>query len=206
MGKHILMKLPYEYNALEPVIDARTVEIHHDKHHQTYVDNLNKALEKYPDLLDKPIEEVLSDLASVPDETVTAVRNNGGGVYNHNIYWQTLTGDKQKQKFSGKIAEAIKRDFESFEKFKELLSDCAMKRFGSGWAWLVFDKVSGELEIYSTANQDSPISQKKIPLVAIDVWEHSYYLKYQNRRKDYVEAIFRIINWDIVNELYEKAV
>ena len=197
------MKLPYAYGALEPFIDVKTVEIHHDKHHQTYVDNLNKALEKHPNLQGEKVEELLKEINSIPEDIRAVVKNNAGGVLNHNIYWEILTGNKNEQKFEGNIAKAIIKKFWSYEKFKDLLSDCAMKRFGSGWAWLVLHK--NELEIYSTANQDSPISEGKIPVIALDVWEHAYYLKYANKRADYVNAFFNVINWKRVNEMYEGA-
>ena len=197
MIKHILMKLPYAYGALEPFIDVKTVEIHHDKHHQTYVDNLNKALEKHPNLQGEKVEELLKEINSIPEDIRAVVKNNAGGVLNHNIYWEILTGNKNEQKFEGNIAKAIIKKFGSYEKFKELLSDAAMKRFGSGWAWLVLHK--NELEIYSTANQDSPISEGKIPVIALDVLEHAYYLKYANKRADYVNAFFNVINWKRVN-------
>jgi Fe-Mn family superoxide dismutase len=197
------MKLPYAYGALEPFIDVKTVEIHHDKHHQTYVDNLNKALEKHPNLQGEKVEELLKEINSIPEDIRAVVKNNAGGVLNHNIYWEILTGNKNEQKFEGNIAKAIIKKFGSYEKFKELLSDAAMKRFGSGWAWLVLHK--NELEIYSTANQDSPISEGKIPVIALDVWEHAYYLKYANKRADYVNAFFNVINWKRVNEMYEGA-
>ena len=197
-----LPKLEYAYDALEPVIDAKTMEIHHSKHHQTYTDNFNKALEGQK-VLGKSAEEILSDLNAIPEAIRVAVRNNGGGFYNHSLFWQILTGDKKKREFKGKIADAIKKDFGSYDKFKELLSDAGMKRFGSGWAWLVVNK--GKLEVYSTANQDCPLSEGKKPLLCIDVWEHSYYLKYQNKRKDYVDSIFNVFNWKKVNELYEMA-
>ena len=202
--KQELPKLEYGFNQLEPVIDAKTMEIHHDKHHQAYVDNLNKALEKYPELQKRKVEELLeNNLKIIPDDIKTAVRNHGGGHFNHSLFWQIMTPDKNKREFKGKIAEAIKKNFGSYDKFKEEMSDCAMKRFGSGWAWLVLSK--GKLEIYSTANQDSPLMEGKIPLLGIDVWEHSYYLQYQNKRADYIAAFFNIINWEKVNGLYENA-
>lgn len=197
------MKLPYAYDALEPFIDAKTMEIHHSKHHQAYVDNLNKAVAGKTDLESKKVGELLMDLNKVPEDIRIQVRNNGGGVFNHNFFWEVMTDNVKPREFTGKIAEAIKKDFGSFEKFKELFSDVAMKRFGSGWAWLVLNK--GKLEIYSTANQDSPISEGKYPLLCIDVWEHSYYLKWQNKRKDYVDSWFNIINWKKVEENYENS-
>jgi Fe-Mn family superoxide dismutase len=203
--KHELPKLSYSFDALEPEIDAKTMEIHHDKHHQAYIDNLNKALEKYPDLQGKKVEELLADnLKIVPEDIKSAVRNHGGGHVNHSLFWEIMTPDKKKREFNGKIADVIVKDFGSFDKFKELMSDAGMKRFGSGWAWLVLNK--GKLEIYSTANQDSPLMEGKIPILGIDVWEHSYYLKWNSNRKGYLDNIFNIINWKKVDELYAAAV
>jgi Fe-Mn family superoxide dismutase len=201
--KHILSALPFKYDALEPWMDAKTVEIHHDKHHQTYTDKLNLALDKYPELYKKKAEELLIDLSKVPEEIRTAVKNNGGGYVNHNFFWEILTGDKKNQKFEGKIADEIKKTFGSFDDFKAKFSDAALNRFGSGWAWLVLNK--GKLEIYSTANQDSPLSEGKIPLLTLDVWEHSYYIKYQNKRADFIAAFWNIVNWKKVNELFINA-
>lgn len=202
--KYELPKLPYSFDALEPWIDAKTMEIHHDKHHQTYVDNLNKALEKYPELQEKKVEELLMDnLKIVPEDIKTAIRNHGGGHINHSLFWELMTPDKKKREFKGKIAESIKEQFGGYDKFKELLTDVGMKRFGSGWAWLVLNK--GKLEIYSTPNQDSPILEGKIPLLGIDVWEHSYYVKHMWNRKAYLEDIFNVINWKKVEELYNNS-
>jgi Fe-Mn family superoxide dismutase len=201
--KHILPKLGFEMDALEPFMDAKTLEVHYGKHHQTYVDKLNLALDKHPELFKKDIQELLRNLNAIPEEIRTAVKNNGGGVYNHNIFWEILTGDKKKQKFQGVVAEAIIKEFESFDKFKEKFSEAGLNRFGSGWAWLVLNK--GKLEIYSTGNQDCPLSEGKIPLLAMDVWEHAYYLKYMNKRADYIAAFWNIVNWERVNELYEEA-
>lgn len=193
--KHELPKLGYEYNALEPYIDARTMEIHLTKHHQAYVDKLNAALEKYPELQKKKVDELLKDLSKVPDDIRTAVKNHGGGHYNHSMFWKLL---KKDVKMPTKLAYVIERDFGNFDNFKKQLSDAAMGRFGSGWAWLV---LNGEkLEIVSTANQDCPISDGKKPLLGIDVWEHAYYLLYQNRRAEYVENFFNIINWNQVEK------
>lgn len=200
-----LPKLAYKYDALEPFIDAKTMEIHHSKHHQAYTDNFNKAFEKYPGFLKKTAEEILIDLSKIPEEIRTAVKNNGGGFYNHSLFFDVLSGDEKERKFEGKIAEAIEDVFDGYDKFKEMLSDLAMKRFGSGWAWLVYNPIVKKLEIYSTANQDCPLSEGKIPLMCIDIWEHAYYLKYQNRRKEYVDAIWNVFNWKKINELYEKA-
>ena len=198
--KHELPKLEYAYNVLEPHIDAKTVEIHYSKHHQTYCDKFNAALEKHPELFEKTPEELLKDLKSVPEDIKGAVKNHGGGFVNHNFFWKIMTGVKEKQVFEGEIKKAIEKKFGSYDKFKESFSSEAMNRFGSGWAWLVLTK--GELGITNTSNQDSPFSEGKIPLLTIDVWEHSYYLKYQNKRADYISAFFNIINWKKVNELY----
>ena len=192
---HKLEPLPYSYDSLEPYIDLKTMEIHHDKHHQTYVDKLNAALEKYPELQKKKVNELLENLNKIPEEIRNAVRNNGGGHANHSFFWPLL---KKDVKFEGKIADAINKRFGSFEKFKEEFSNAAVNRFGSGWVWLVLDK--DKLEIVSSANQDSPLSEGKIPLLTLDVWEHAYYLKYQNRRAEYIGAFFNIINWKRVNE------
>ncbi len=202
--KHELPKLPYAYNALEPHIDARTMEIHYTKHHQAYVDKLNAALEKHPELFDKKVEELLADnLKSVPEDIKTAVRNHGGGHVNHSLFWEWMTGNKKDNEFKGKIADAIKKEFGSFDEFKTKFSDAALGRFGSGWAWLALH--NGKLEIYSTANQDSPLMEGKQPLLGLDVWEHAYYLKYQNKRADYISAFWNVVNWKKVNELFEKA-
>lgn len=195
---HTLPKLGYAYDALEPFIDAKTMEVHYTKHHQTYVDKLNEALAKHPEIKVN-IEELLKDLNKVPEDIRIAVRNHGGGHLNHSLFWQLLKKDVPVQ---GKIKDVITKEFESFDKFKELFSDCAMKRFGSGWAWLILNK--GKLEVYSTGNQDSPLMEGKIPLLGLDVWEHAYYLKWQSNRKGYVESFWNVINWTKVNELYQK--
>ena len=195
---HKLPELGYGYDALEPFIDAKTMEIHHGKHHQGYVDKLNKALEGKKDLQGKKVEELLKELNKIPEDIRTAVRNNGGGHANHSFFWPLL---KKNVEFKGEVAEAIKKRFGSFEKFKEEFSNSAAGRFGSGWAWLVLN--SGKLEIMSTANQDSPLSEGKIPVLGLDVWEHAYYLKYQNRRPEYIEAFFKIINWNKVDEHFK---
>ena len=201
-----LPKLPYAFDALEPFIDAKTMEIHHDNHHQAYVDNLNKALEKYPELQKLKIDELLKKFADLPDEVKTTVKNHGGGHFNHSLFWEILSNNKKKKEFNRTIAETIERNFESFDKFKELLNDCAMKRFGSGWAWLVFNPNTTKLEIYSTANQDSPLMEGRIPLLGIDVWEHAFYLKYHNRKAEYVAAFWNIINWQQVEKNYLNAI
>ncbi|MCX7818395.1 MAG: superoxide dismutase [Kiritimatiellae bacterium] len=204
---HELVKLPYAVDALEPHIDARTMEIHHGKHHATYVNNLNAALEKHPALFGKSLEALLADLAAVPEDIRTAVRNNGGGVLNHNLFWQFMT-PKSAGKPSGELARAIDSTFGSFERFKEEFQKAALGRFGSGWAWLVVD--GGQLKIGSTPNQDSPvmagISELRGHVVlGIDVWEHAYYLKYQNRRADYVAAWWNVVNWDFATERFLAA-
>ena len=198
--KHELPKLNYSYDALEPYIDAKTMEIHYTKHHQAYIDKLNLALDKHPELFKKKVEELLgNNLKIVPEDIKTAVKNHGGGHLNHAFFWQTLAKDK---KFEGGIEKEIIKQFESFEEFKKQFTDAAMNRFGSGWAWLVSDK--GKLEVMSTGNQDSPLMEGKEPIIGLDVWEHSYYLLYNNRRADYINAFFNIINWDKVNELFGK--
>lgn len=199
--KYNLPKLPYAYDALEPIIDAKTMEIHHTKHHQTYIDKLNEALAKHPEIADKTVEELLADINSVPEDIRNAVRNHGGGYVNHALFWELLSPNKQEP--SKKLANAITKVFGSFDKFKEQFNNCALTRFGSGWAWLVLNK--GKLEIYNTANQDSPLMEGKIPLLGLDVWEHAYYLKWQSNRKGYVEIFWNVINWKKVDELYLNA-
>ena len=196
--KHFLPALPYAYDALEPYFDAKTMEIHHTKHHQTYVDKLNAALEGNESLQKSSEEDLLKDLNSVPENIRTAVRNHGGGHANHSFWWQMLRKDVR---YSGEIAKAIDSKFRSYDEFKDKFSNTAALLFGSGWTWLVFS--NGELEIMTTPNQDSPLSQGKTPILGIDVWEHAYYLKYQNRRPDYVSAFFNVINWEQVNEYYK---
>jgi Fe-Mn family superoxide dismutase len=194
-----LAPLPYATSALEPAIDARTMEIHHGKHHGTYVTNLNNALADYPDLQNKSIEDLLANnLAIVPDAIKTAVRNNGGGHYNHSMFWTLLKSGGSGP--NGAVADAINVSFGSYDNFKAEFKKAALGRFGSGWAWLVLD--GGKLAITSTPNQDSPIMEGKKAILGLDVWEHAYYLNYQNRRADYVDAFFGLINWDKVNELY----
>lgn len=197
---HKLEPLPYVYNALEPYFDEQTMKLHHDKHHQTYVDKLNAALESHLDLQNKSVEELLKDLNKVPEAIRTAVKNHGGGHFNHSFWWPML---KKDTKISGDIQNAINSKFGSFEKFKEEFNKSALSVFGSGWAWLVLNK--GELEIITTPNQESPISQGKLPVLGIDVWEHSYYLKFQNRRNEFIEAFYNVINWNKVNENYKEA-
>ncbi|MGO2545935.1 superoxide dismutase [Mammaliicoccus vitulinus] len=195
-----LPKLPYAYNALEPHIDKETMEIHHTKHHNTYVTKLNDAV-KGTDLESKSIEDIIKNLNSVPENIRTAVQNNGGGHYNHSLFWELLTPNASEP--SGEVVDAISSTFGSLDKFKEEFAAAAAGRFGSGWAWLVVD--NGELAIVSTPNQDNPISEGKLPVLGLDVWEHAYYLNYQNRRPDYINAFWNVVNWDKVNELYQAA-
>ncbi len=190
-------KLPYEFNELEPHIDARTMEIHYTKHYQGYTNNLNKVLEGQDALAKKPVEYILTHLDEVPEEIRTAVRNNGGGYVNHSFFWY-LMSPKGGGEPDGKLAEALVADFGSFEAFKGMFSKAAMTRFGSGWAWLCADK-DGKLLVTSTANQDSPLSEGLAPLLGLDVWEHAYYLNYQNRRADYVAAWWNVVKWDAVS-------
>lgn len=202
MSTHQLPDLPYAPNALEPHIDEQTMNIHHDKHHNTYVTKLNSALENHSDLQNKNVDDLISDLNAVPEDIRTAVRNNGGGHSNHSIFWKLLSpngGGEPK----GEVADAIKSKWGSFDKFKEEFGATALGRFGSGWAWLVLN--NGELELMNTLNQDSPIMEGKTPLLGLDVWEHAYYLKYQNRRPDYVAAFWNIVNWDEVEKNYQAA-
>jgi len=196
-----LPKLPYAFNALEPHIDARTMEIHHGKHHAAYIANVNAALEG-TEFARKPVEEVLKNVSAVPEKVRQAVINNGGGHANHSLFWRVMGPNKGGQP-SGPVADAINGAFGGFDKFKSLFSDAAAKRFGSGWAWLVVK--NGKLEVYSTANQDSPIMQGDTPILGLDVWEHAYYLNYQNRRPDYVSAWWNVVNWDKVAENLRNA-
>lgn len=195
---HEIDPLPYAYNALEPHIDEQTMQIHHDKHHQAYANNLNAALEKHPDLQSKSATDLLRNLNAVPEEIRTAVRNNAGGVVNHNFFWKIM-GPNGGGEPTGAIADAIKEAFGSFEDFKTKFNEAGAKRFGSGWAWLVKDG-GGKLQIVSTANQDNPISEGHTPVLGNDVWEHAYYLKYQNQRPKYLEAWWNTVNWDEVNK------
>ncbi len=196
---HTLPELGYAYDALEPYIDEQTMKIHHTKHHQTYVDKLNAALKKYPELQKKSAIELIKDLNKIPGDIRTAVRNHGGGHVNHSMFWKLL---KKDVKFSGKISEIIKKEFGSYEDFKKKFSETANSLFGSGWCWLVLNK--NKLEIVKTSNQDNPISEGKIPVFGIDLWEHGFYLLYKNRRADYIEAFFNVINWDKVEENYNN--
>ncbi|HXF85144.1 MAG TPA: superoxide dismutase [Anaerolineales bacterium] len=195
-----LPKLPYAYDALEPYIDARTMEIHHTKHHQAYITNLNGAIEKAPELAGKSLEELLSDLNAVPESVRTIVRNHGGGTYNHNLFWEIMA-PKAGGTPKGELAKAIDAAFGSFEAFKDEFTKAANGRFGSGWAWLV--KKGDGLAVVSTPNQDTPLSEGMKPILGIDVWEHAYYLLYQNRRADYVNAWWNVVNWDAVAEKFK---
>lgn len=199
---YTLPQLPYAYDALEPYIDKETMNIHHTKHHNTYLTNLNKALEGHDDLASKSVEDLISDLNAVPEEIRTAVRNNGGGHANHSLFW-TLLSPNGGGEPKGALLDAINSKFGSFENFKEQFAAAAAGRFGSGWAWLVVH--NGELEIMSTPNQDNPLSEGKKPVLGLDVWEHAYYLKYQNRRPEYISAFWNVVNWDEVEKLYEAA-
>lgn len=191
-----LPDLPYGYDALEPYIDEQTMKLHHTKHHQTYIDKVNKALEGKEEWSSKSIEDILSDLDSVPEDIRTVVRNNGGGHYNHVMFWQIMAPG-QSGKPEGNVASAIDAAFGSFDNFKEKFAEAAAGRFGSGWAWLI-DR-DGKLEITSTANQDCPISEGAKPILGLDVWEHAYYLKYQNRRPEYIDAWWKVVNWPEVS-------
>lgn len=198
---HELPELPYDYNALEPNIDAKTMEIHHGKHHQGYVNKLNGALENHPELQNKSVDELLSDLDSLPEDIRTAIRNNGGGHANHSLFWPCMSPDGGG-KPEGKLAEAINDSFGSFDDFKEKFSAAAATRFGSGWAWLCVDG-SGKLVVTSTPNQDNPVSDGLKPVLGLDVWEHAYYLNYQNRRPDYITSWWNTVNWDQVSKNFE---
>jgi Fe-Mn family superoxide dismutase len=190
-----LPALPYAYDALEPHIDARTMEIHYTKHHQAYVNNLNAAIEKAPELQNKSLDELMRRINSAPDAVRAAVRNNGGGHWNHTMFWELLGANKGGEP-AGKLADAIKSAFGDFNKFKEQFAAAGTGRFGSGWAWLIND--GGKLSITSTPNQDNPLMEGKTAILGLDVWEHAYYLKYQNRRPDYIAAWWNVVNWDAV--------
>jgi Fe-Mn family superoxide dismutase len=194
--------LPYSFDALEPHIDARTMEIHHDKHHAAYVTNLNKALEGHADLQKKSVEDLLREIKKVPDDIRTAVQNNGGGHANHTLFWTIMSADGGGEP-EGDLADAIGDAFKSFGAFQEQLSDAAAKRFGSGWAWLSAGKDG--LKVHSTPNQDSPLMEGRTPILGLDVWEHAYYLKYQNKRPDYVKAWWNVVNWEEVGKRFAKA-
>jgi Fe-Mn family superoxide dismutase len=202
MAKFELPDLPYAYDALEPTIDTNTMNIHHTKHHATYVNNLNAALEGHADLQNKSIEELMKEIDSVPEDIRTAVRNNGGGHYNHSLFWNILSPNGGGEP-TGELAEKINEAFGSFDEFKKQFEQAGATRFGSGWAWLIVD--NGKLEIVSTPNQDNPLMEGKTPIFGVDVWEHAYYLNYQNRRPDYLSAIWDKVDWDAVAKNYEAA-
>jgi Fe-Mn family superoxide dismutase len=213
MMTYTLPKLNFEYNALEPFMDAQTVQIHHSKHHQTYTDKLNEAVSKHPELFEKKPEELLkNNLSLIPEDIKTAVRNHGGGYVNHCFFWEIIAPEKQNP--SDKFKKIIEKEFENFDKFKEQFSNAALTQFGSGWAWLVLTtdapgkgvhRAVKKLKVYNLPNQDSPISKGDMPLLTIDVWEHAYYLKYQNKRADFITNFFNIINWKKVEEIYKSA-
>ncbi len=202
MPEFTLPPLPYAYEALEPYIDTDTMHLHHDKHHQAYVNNLNAALKDHPAFLEKSVEQILADIQSVPEAVRTAVRNNGGGHANHTLFWEIMTpgGSKEPQ---GALAQAITGTFGGLDALKQQVNDAGAKRFGSGWAWLVVE--NGALAVISSANQDSPLMEGKTPILGVDVWEHAYYLKYQNRRPDYLAAWWNTVNWDVIGKLYQSA-
>src|SRR4051794_3343838 len=202
MPEFQLPPLPYPYEALEPHIDTQTMQIHHDKHHAAYVNNLNAALKEHSDLQSKSIEDLLRGINSVPEAIRTAVRNNGGGHANHTMFWEIM-GPGGGGAPPGALADAINAAFRGFDQFKAAINDAGAKRFGSGWSWLVKD--GGQLKVLSSANQDSPYMEGQIPILGVDVWEHAYYLKYQNRRPDYLEAWWNVVNWSSVAERYAKA-
>lgn len=197
-----LPEMNYPYNALEPHIDSLTMEIHYTKHHGAYVNNLNSALEKYSYLQNYSLEDLLMNLSVLPSDVADSIRNNGGGHLNHSIWWEILTPGGSKTPV-GELAKEIENTFGSFESFKEQFNKAAMSRFGSGWAWLVLDRM-GKLHIVSTPNQDNPVMQNLLPVFGVDVWEHSYYLKYQNRRGDYLNAVWNVLNWDVIEKRYQN--
>ena len=202
MAKHELPNLPYAYDALEPHFDKETMNIHHTKHHNTYITNLNAALEGHAELADKSVEELVANLNEVPEAIRTAVRNNGGGHANHTLFWTILSPNGGGQPV-GELATAIEAKFGSFDAFKEEFAKAGATRFGSGWAWLVVN--NGELEVTSTPNQDSPLTEGKTPVIGLDVWEHAYYLNYQNRRPDYIGAFWNVVDWNVAEKLYQEA-
>ncbi len=199
---YTLPDLPYAFDALEPYIDEETMHLHHDKHHNTYVTNLNAAIEKYPELGEKSVEELVSDMDAIPTDIKTAVQNNGGGHANHSFFWKIMAPNAGGEP-TGEIKKAIDEAFGDFETFKEEFKKAAAGRFGSGWAWLVLE--NGKLAITSTANQDSPLMEGKTPILGLDVWEHAYYLKYKNVRPDYIAAFWNVVNWDEVNKQFAAA-
>lgn len=205
MTTYSLPTLNYDFNALEPYIDQATMEIHYGKHHQTYVNNLNAALEGRAELQEKSLESLLSNLQDVPEEIRTAVRNNGGGHLNHSLFWEVIAPAASGSNPGEKLAAALNEQFGSFEGFKEEFTKAATTRFGSGWAWLVVNE-NGSLEVTSTPNQDNPVMEGKTAILGLDVWEHAYYLNYQNRRPEYISSFFNIINWEVVSSKFENAV
>ncbi|MGH0586010.1 superoxide dismutase [Mn] [Bacillus mycoides] len=202
MAKHELPNLPYAYDALEPHFDKETMNIHHTKHHNTYITNLNAALEGHAELADKSVEELVANLNEVPEAIRTAVRNNGGGHANHTFFWTILSPNGGGQPV-GELATAIEAKFGSFDAFKAEFAKAGATRFGSGWAWLVVN--NGELEVTSTPNQDSPLTEGETPVIGLDVWEHAYYLNYQNRRPDYIGAFWNVVDWNVAEKLYQEA-
>ena len=204
MAEYTLPPLPYDFAAIEPSIDAKTMEIHHDKHHAAYVNNLNAALKDHPESQGKPIGQLLAEINSVPEAARTAVRNNGGGHANHSLFWTTLKPGGGAGEPTGTIGQAITSELGGYAAFKEAFTKAATTRFGSGWAWLVLGK-DGKLAVTSLPNQDSPYMEGQTPLLGLDVWEHAYYLNYQNRRPDYIKAFFDVINWDTVEKNYAAA-
>ncbi|HEX9705662.1 MAG TPA: superoxide dismutase [Gemmatimonadales bacterium] len=200
---HALPPLPYDFAALEPHIDAQTMQLHHGKHHQAYVNTLNAALDKHPELYDWPLEDLLRKIDQVPEDIRTAVKNHGGGHHNHSLFWTIMTA-KGGGEPTGELANAITKTFGGFTKFKDLLSGACVGRFGSGWAWLVVTR-DRRLEVYSTPNQDSPLMESHTPVLGVDVWEHAYYLKYQNRRADYVAAWWNVVNWPEIERRFQAA-
>ncbi|PIG93556.1 superoxide dismutase [Gloeocapsopsis sp. IPPAS B-1203] len=198
-----LSSLPYNYDALEPYIDAQTMQLHHDMHHQTYVNNLNAAIEKHAELQSKSLEDLVRELNSIPDDVRSAVRNSGGGHVNHTMFWEIM-GPNAGGEPTGAVGEAIKDTFGDFETFKQRFNDAGTKQFGSGWVWLVRSP-DGKLEVMSTPNQDSPITQGYFPIMGNDVWEHAYYLKYQNRRAEYLKQWWNVVNWDEINKRFEMS-
>jgi superoxide dismutase, Fe-Mn family len=203
MPEFTLPPLPYDYAALEPHIDEQTMRIHHDKHHGTYVTNLNAALKDHPDFQNRSIEDLLRGINSVPEAIRTAVRNNGGGHYNHTMFWEIMAPGGSKQP-TGALADAINSAFSGLDNLKQQINDAGLKRFGSGWSWLVAD-AGGKLQVISTANQDSPLMEGQFPILGVDVWEHAYYLKYQNRRADYLTAWWNVVNWDAIGKRFASA-
>lgn len=204
MTKHTLPELPYAYNALEPYIDAQTMEIHHTKHHQAYINNLNTALEQHPEFSDMTAENLIKNIGSIPEDIRLAVKNNAGGHLNHSFFWQVMQPPKEKGPDDGLI-KAINSAFGSFEGLRDLFTKAALSRFGSGWAWMSVTNLGG-LEVLSAPNQDNPVIEGLTPILCLDVWEHAYYLKYQNRRQEYIENWWQVVNWDKVTDNYQKAV